>query len=77
MAVLAVKIRHIAPGDWEAVVTLGKPGQTACPDDPTLSISSGEGLELPPRVGDVLIVRPPEVLGYAAAINAKSSGRDG
>jgi hypothetical protein len=59
-----VSVRHTAPGDWTADVTFGIPDDSAH-DDPTITINSGEGMELPPKAGDILIVRPPEIIGYA------------
>lgn len=63
MQVTKVNVQHTAPGDWSAEVTFGIPGQEK-EDDPTLTVHSGEALELPPKVGDWLRVRPPEIVGY-------------
>jgi hypothetical protein len=75
---LPVKSVHVrksttVPGDWTADVTFGIPDDSAH-DDPTITINSGEGLGWePPKAGDILMVRPPEILGHA---NAKSAGTD-
>lgn len=66
LPVKSVHVRHTAPGDWTADVTFGIPDDSAH-DDPTITINSGEGLELPPKAGDILMVRPPEILGHANA----------
>lgn len=63
MPVKAVKVHHIAPGDWTADITLGVPNDGSH-DDPTITLNSGEGVELPPKIGDIMLVRPPEILGY-------------
>ena len=59
-----VTVRHIAPGDWTADITFGIPNDGSH-DDPTITLNSGEGVELPPQVGDIMLVRPPEIVGYA------------
>lgn len=59
-----IAVRHIAPGDWTADITFGVPNDGSH-DDPTLTLNSGEGVELPPKVGDIMLVSPPEVVGYA------------
>lgn len=64
LPVKSVHVRHTAPGDWTADVTFGIP-EDAAHDDPTITINSGEGLELPPKAGDILMVRPPEILSHA------------
>lgn len=64
LPVKSVHVRHTAPGDWTADVTFGVPDDSAH-DDPTITINSGEALELPPKAGDILMVRPPEILGHA------------
>lgn len=64
LPVKSVHVHHTAPGDWTADVTFGIPDDSAH-DDPTITINSGEGLELPPKAGDILMVRPPEILGHA------------
>ena len=64
MPVKAVNVKHIAPGDWTADITFGIPNDGAH-DDPTITLNSGEGVELPPKVGDIMLVRPPEIVGYA------------
>ena len=46
-------------------MTFGIPDDSAH-DDPTITINSGEGLGWdPPKAGDILMVRPPEILGHA------------
>ena len=57
-----VRVRHTAPDFWIADVTFGIP-HSAAHDDPTLTIKSGEALESPPEIGDILMVRPPEIVG--------------
>ena len=64
LPVKAVQTRHIAPGNWECDVVFGIPADTWY-DDPTITVSSGEGLEFPPKAGDKLLVRPPEIISYA------------
>jgi hypothetical protein len=51
-------------GTWACDVTFELRGQSVH-NSPTLTVESGRGLERPPRVGDVLMVRPPEVVGFA------------
>ena len=62
LPVKSVHVRHIAPGEWTADVTFGIHSDSGH-DDLTITINSGEGLELPPKAGDILMVRPPEILG--------------
>ena len=64
LPVKSINVRHIAPGDWTADITFGIPNDGAH-DDPTITLNSGEGVELPPNVGDIMLVRPPEIVGYA------------
>jgi hypothetical protein len=63
LPVRSVRVRHYAEGEWSADVRFGMSGGGH--DDPTITVKSGEGLAKPPQAGDVLMVRPPEVLGYA------------
>lgn len=64
MPVKAVTVKHIAPGDWTADITFRIPDDGSH-DDPTITLNSDEGVELPPKVGDIMLVRPPEIVGYA------------
>ena len=67
LPVKAVNVSQTQPGDWSAEVTFGIPDDGAH-DDPTITIRSGEGLGcIPPKAGDVLMVRPPEILGRFTA----------
>lgn len=52
-------------GDWTVDVTFGIPDDSAH-DDPTITITIGAGLSWnAPEAGDILMVRPPEILGHA------------
>jgi len=76
LPVKSINVRHIAPGDWTADITFGIPNDGAH-DDPTITLNSGEGVELPPNVGDIMLVRPPEIVGYANAASELPPGRGG
>ena len=73
LPVKSINVRHIAPGDWTADITFGIPNDGAH-DDPTITLNSGEGVELPPNVGDIMLVRPPEIVGYANASDQATEG---
>lgn len=66
LPVKSVHVSNPTPNDWTANVTFGIPDDSAH-DDPTITIKSGEGLLYPPKPGDILMVRPPEIVGYANA----------
>lgn len=64
LPVKSVLVRKTSVACWSADVTFGIPADSAH-DDPTITINNGEGLEHPPKAGDILMVRPPEIIGKA------------
>lgn len=64
MPVKAVTVRHTSQGEWSADVTFGIPNDDFH-DDPTITINSGEGIATPPKIGDIMLIRPPEIITYA------------
>ena len=63
LPVRAVKVTKTGEYDWTADVTFGT--DEPCSDDPTITVASSSALGRPPRAGDVMMVRPPEILFFA------------
>lgn len=63
MKVKAVRQLVERDGYWKCTVTLTTPG--GLHKDPTVDVDSKD-LEKIPRLGDVLIVYPPRIVGYAS-----------
>lgn len=53
---------------WSCDVTFGIPGDGSH-DDPTITVTS-EDVEKYPQPGDVMLVYPPQIAGYASPENA-------
>ena len=64
MTVAAVEVYPLQKGQWMAYVTFENIGATRH-QKPTLEVWSTCGLDAPPKVGDVLMVMPPRVVGRA------------
>ena len=63
MKVKAVRQIVERAGYWKCTVTLTTPGRPH--KDPTVDVDSND-VEKIPRLGDVLLVYPPRILGYAS-----------
>ena len=63
MKVKAVRQLVERAGYWKCTVTLTTPGRPH--KDPTVDVDSND-LEKIPRLGDVLLVYPPRIVGYAS-----------
>ncbi|MGL4666474.1 MAG: hypothetical protein ACRCWR_00920 [Saezia sp.] len=64
LPVKKITVSHMSSsGDWQAEITFGIPNHESH-DDPTITLKSGEGIKDLPKVGDIMLVRPPEVLGW-------------
>ena len=66
MKVKAVRQLVERTGYWTCTVTLTTPG--GLHKDPTVDVDSKD-LEKIPRLGDVLLVYPPRIVGYASPEN--------
>ena len=70
MKVKAVRQLVERAGYWKCTVTLTTPG--GLHKDPTVDVDSND-VEKIPRLGDVLLVYPPRIVGYALRLGGSNS----